>query len=380
MLMPTLRPVRSEPDMPSPMNAAGPDAHPLSQLYGSLEAAAGIGSWQYNFKVKRLTWSKGIYDLLGIPEGTQPTHDLFARFTHPDDRLPIDTMDAYLRDVRSIDREFRIIDATGAVRWIAHKAEVFVDAQGQQILAAGLLIDVSARVHMLQEREAAEKRLRLISQAITGITWTNEPDGDKLVSQAWMDLTGQSAKEASGLGWLDAVYAADRDATREAWLKATTTRTRYAAKYRLICRDGRPRWYLALAVPLLDEQGGVEQWLCTLIDIDALEQARDADLDLAGFSGFTGPLLTAARALLGWSLNDLAKVSGVSISTIRRIEEAEATPAKRPIMLKLISVLRDAGVEFKCEDDGGWFIRRKPQQPQSLLQRISPPEFRRQTR
>jgi PAS domain S-box-containing protein len=372
MLMPTLRTVRNDQDTQSPSNPAPLDAHHLAQLYGTLEAAAAIGSWQYNFKLKRLTWSKGIYTLLGIPDGTAPSHDLFARFTHPDDRLPIDDMDTYLRDVRSIDREFRIIDAAGAVRPVAHKVEVFVDAKGQQTLAAGLLMDVSARVHALREREAAEKRLRAVWQSIASVTWAAEANGEVPVLQSWMDLTGQTAKEASGLGWLNAVHAADRDATRDAWLKAFATKSRYAAKYRLLCQDGRARWYLAQAVPVLDAQGNVEQWLGALINIDDLEQGQMSELDLAEFSGFTGAIMTAARALLGWSLNDLAKASGVSISTIRRIEEAETVTAKRSIMLKLIHVLRDAGVEFKREDDAGWYIRRKPQRTLPAGQGIFP--------
>lgn len=372
MLMPTLRPVRNDQDTTLPMNPAPPDAHHLAQLYGTLEAAAAIGSWQYNFKNKRLTWSKGIYTLLGIPDGTPPSHDLFARFSHPDDRVPIDDMDTYLRDVRSIDREFRIVDASGAVRPVTHKVEVFVDSKGHQILAAGLLMDVSARVHALKEREAAEKRLRAVWQSIAAVTWAAEPNGDLPVLQSWMDLTGQSAKESSGLGWLNAIHEADRDATRDAWLKAFATKTRYAAKYRLLCQDGRARWYLGQAVPVLDAQGNVEQWLGALINIDDLEQAQMSELDLAEFSGFTGAVMTAARALLGWSLNDLAKVSGVSISTIRRIEEAETVTAKRAIMLKLISVLRDAGVEFKREDDAGWYIRRKAQRAPTAGRRIFP--------
>lgn len=372
MLMPTLRSIRTDLDTQPVGQAAPPDAHHLAQLYGTLEAAAAIGSWQYNFKNKRLTWSKGIYTLLGLPDGTAPSHDLFARFSHPDDRLPIDDMDSYLRDVRSIDREFRIIDASGSVRPVAHKVEVFVDCKGQQVLAAGLLMDVSARVHALKEREAAEKRLRAVWQSIATVTWAAEPNGDLAVLQSWTDLTGQGLEESSGLGWLNAVHEADRDATRDAWLKAFATKTRYAAKYRLLCQDGRARWYLAQGVPVLDAQGNVEQWLGALINIDDLEQSQMAELDLAEFSGFTGAVMTAARALLGWSLNELAKVSGVSISTIRRIEEAETVTAKRTIMLKLISVLREAGVEFKREDDAGWYIRRKMQRTPTAGRRIFP--------
>lgn len=360
MLMPAARrPRRDELNTQLSIKPLAPEAHPLSQLYGSLEAAAGVGSWQYNFKVKRLIWSKGTYHLLGVPEGTPPSYDLFARFTHPDDRLAIDNLDSYLREVRSLDREFRIVDANGTVRWIAHKAEVIVDEDGEQILAVGILIDITARMNAARERDAAEKRLRAIRDTMATVTWTMAPNGDKPVSQGWMDLTGQGAKESSGLGWLDAVYEADREATKDAWLKAFTSKTRYAAKYRLRCHDGELRWFLAQAVPIFDASGNIEQWVGGLILIDEVEKRQKPTADLGDVAGFSGAVMTAARALLGWSLNDMAKRSGVSISTIRRIEESTAITAKKPILTKLIGVLHEAGIEFRQEDADGWYVRRK---------------------
>ncbi len=249
-----------------------PEAHPLSQLYGSLEAAAGIGSWRYHFKSKHLVWSRGIYDLLGLPETVKPTYDLFAKFTHPDDRLPIDNLESYLNEVRTIDREFRLIDTRGTTRWISHKAEVLVDEHGQAIVACGILIDISARLNALKERDATERRLRALSQLIAKISWTTESNGNKPPSQGWMDLTGQGPKECSGLGWLDAIYEADRETTKQAWLKALETKTTYRAKYRLKCRDGKLRWFLAQCAPIFDDKGEVGSWLGALIDIDDVER------------------------------------------------------------------------------------------------------------
>lgn len=79
---------------------------------------------------------------------------------------------------------------------------------------------------------------------------------------------------------------------------------------------------------------------------------------LADVSGLSGRGLTAARAFLGWSLHDLASNSGVSFSTIRRVEDlAELTPRKE-VALKLVSVLQRAGIEFR-RDEEGWFVRKR---------------------
>ena len=64
--------------------------------------------------------------------------------------------------------------------------------------------------------------------------------------------------------------------------------------------------------------------------------------------------IRAARALLGWNQDDLAKASKVSIATIRRIESQEG-----PVMgyvstlISIQSALEKAGIRFLDNDAGG---------------------------
>jgi len=89
-----------------------------------------------------------------------------------------------------------------------------------------------------------------------------------------------------------------------------------------------------------------------------VEQPTAEEPALSDVAGLTGRGLTAARAFLGWSLHDLANYSGVSFSTIRRVEDlAELTPRKE-VALKLVLVLQQAGIEFRRDDDG-WFVRKR---------------------
>ena len=64
--------------------------------------------------------------------------------------------------------------------------------------------------------------------------------------------------------------------------------------------------------------------------------------------------IRAARALLGWNQDDLAKASKVSIATIRRIESQEG-----PVMgyvstlMSIQSALEKAGIRFLDNDARG---------------------------
>ena len=57
--------------------------------------------------------------------------------------------------------------------------------------------------------------------------------------------------------------------------------------------------------------------------------------------------IKAARALLGWSAEDLAKESGIGLTTIRRYEMGEGIPkANVSNLQQLIATLQSAGIEL----------------------------------
>ncbi len=74
--------------------------------------------------------------------------------------------------------------------------------------------------------------------------------------------------------------------------------------------------------------------------------------------------IKAARALVGWSQTDLAKASGVSEPTLKRLESAYGDLGGRAdTIAKIIAALEKANVEFLAEGDasggGGRGVRLK---------------------
>lgn len=54
----------------------------------------------------------------------------------------------------------------------------------------------------------------------------------------------------------------------------------------------------------------------------------------------------AARHALLWTVQDLAETSGVSMSTIKRVEASEAIPHMGPNLVSVKTALASAGIEF----------------------------------
>lgn len=77
-------------------------------------------------------------------------------------------------------------------------------------------------------------------------------------------------------------------------------------------------------------------------------------------SEITGAQIRAARALLRWTAEDLAKSASVGVMTVRRAEAEDGAPSITTANLKLIRLtLEAAGIEFIPENGGGVGIRFK---------------------
>jgi transcriptional regulator with XRE-family HTH domain len=73
--------------------------------------------------------------------------------------------------------------------------------------------------------------------------------------------------------------------------------------------------------------------------------------------------MKAARALLGWSQEDLAEKAVVSVPTVKRLEAADGMLGGREETgRKLCTALEKAGIEFIDENGGGVGVRLKIRQ------------------
>jgi len=79
----------------------------------------------------------------------------------------------------------------------------------------------------------------------------------------------------------------------------------------------------------------------------------------------TSGQIRAARALLRWRAEDLAKASAVGVATIRRAELAKhATAMNAPNDAAIRRAFEAAGIEFIDENGGGSGVRLQKRRPE----------------
>jgi DNA-binding XRE family transcriptional regulator len=174
-------------------------------------------------------------------------------------------------------------------------------------------------------------------------------------------------REIQGWGWLNAVHPADRERLREVMQSLMDGQQSTTVDYRVRSLAGDYRWFRSRSAPVLRADGSVAEWIGISEPLAASPAAADRNGEAGtrpvpaalGPQLVSGAQVRAARAIVNWSVRDLAEASGVSSSTIRRIEEDAGFPETRDARkLEVIrTTLENAGVEFLLAVDGKGGVR-----------------------
>jgi PAS domain S-box-containing protein len=150
-----------------------------------------------------------------------------------------------------------------ASHWILHR-----DAEGRPGAVIEVDNDVTEQKRAEEALRRGEARYRALVAAAAQIVWTAAADGRRPIDTSqWEAFTGQTASEATWGGWFDAIHPDDRPEAVLAWGEAVAGRRPLATEHRLRRRDGEYRSMEVRAVPVLDEQGRIREWVGAHTDI-----------------------------------------------------------------------------------------------------------------
>ena len=203
----------------------------------------------------------------------------FLSSIQPDDRQrALDNLaPLHARQIDACRQKLRYLAADGSTRWTEVQSRLILDENGEIVGTAGSLRDITQ--HHLAEAALAdsERRFRTLSEAApAGIFRTDAEGCVTYVNETWCRLSGLTAEQAMGHGWLDALPPEDRAYMGRAWENARAGRTRPTNEQRFVHADGRVVWSTTVFAPERDESDAIVGYIGVVFDITAAKQAEAA--------------------------------------------------------------------------------------------------------
>jgi PAS domain S-box-containing protein len=187
--------------------------------------------------------------------------------------------------------------------------------------------------------ESEERYHTLARVSPVGIFRTDTQGLTNYVNPTWCRISGLTAEEAMGNGWLKAVHPDDRAKLDENWKNYSANGLVSQADYRFIKPDGSITYVIGQAVPEVNADDQVVGYVGTITDItdrvnsmEALEASREAERSVRGIK----ETIQAANLVLTNSL-DLKEVLNILLNFLHQIVPYDRA---RVILLEDDSTLR----------------------------------------
>jgi PAS domain S-box-containing protein len=167
-------------------------------------------------------------------------------------------------------------------------ATVFRNAAGEPLFRAAYFADITDRKAAELNLRHSEERFRAAAEAMGDVIWTNNPKGEMVGEQpGWAAFTGQSFDDYQGFGGSKAIHPDDMELFH-AWQRAVVEVKKFTTEYRVRRRDGQYRLMCSTAVPVLNEDRTVREWVGAMTDITDVrrgeEEVRDSDERFRGLA------------------------------------------------------------------------------------------------
>ncbi|TGD95890.1 helix-turn-helix domain-containing protein [Methylobacterium nonmethylotrophicum] len=323
-----------------------------------IEEHGFAGHWKWTFASGEQRWSRGFFRLLGLdPHRVDPAYDLFLDLVHPEDRVRLAGPGEVMQGHVSPRALVRLIRPTGEWRNLSVLSELRVSSDGRPLSLSGVALDVTDRERLTQIQALERRRRQALYLTSYATTYAVSVDRIHDFPAEVAQVHGWSLNEINRNPFV-MIVPEERAAFRDRAMQVHDPRTVFQGTAHERLANGEVWRFRIIGVPLWNEDGeylgraGLKYPILPSGDhVRQTEAPEDVRLRRALEQAVQGYHLRAARGLLGWSMTTLAEASGLSLSTVRRLEENAEQQGARS-RHRAVQALRAAGIRFITLDDG----------------------------
>jgi PAS domain S-box-containing protein len=291
-----------------------------------------IGSWSWDARADRITWSEEYYRIYGLDPSRPPPgyrHHLAAYTPESAARL-----DAAVQRSMQIGEPYELdLELAGGRGWITARSETCRDAEGRVVGLRGTAQDITERKRAEEALRRSEERYRQIVETTHEGIWMVDARGaTTFVNRQMAEMLGRTVEEVRGASFFDFM---DEEARRDALGRFERRRHDLAEQHeqRFRRKDGSELWALVDTTPLHDERGGFAGALKMVADISARRRIEEQLLQvqkLDAVGRLAGGVAHDFNNLLTATLGEVQLlVEGLGASDPLRAEALEIEAAAR---------------------------------------------------
>ncbi|ACA16941.1 PAS sensor protein [Methylobacterium sp. 4-46] len=305
-----------------------------------------LGRWSWRFRGNEHYWSPAMYQILGLDRTERrPSYDLLYNLVDPADRAAMASPAEVVFLTYLADQQVRVIRPDRSVRVLLTRGQIYCGVDGRPSGAAGIVIDVTEQEMMRRARlEDHRRRMVLFEERSIWTHFSVYTRTRRVASQQLLALTGVTQDEFAD-DWTCTLIPEERDRLRDAVRARISEAKPFSVETHFRLARGGVQHFNGWFVPVWREDRTLDGWATLTHPAECGPPRATGRLREALEDGIEGRHLRAARALLDWSMTDLARTSGLSLSTIRRLEEETCSHGARSLH-RALAALRAAGIVF----------------------------------
>ncbi|MEZ4699125.1 MAG: PAS domain S-box protein [Rhodothermales bacterium] len=148
--------------------------------------------------------------------------------------------------------------------------------------------DLTERMLVEEAARRSEQKFRSLVAATSSIVWNASPGGYFSMPQpSWEHYTGQTWEAHAIFGWLEAIHPDDRESIRHLWYETVKERGIFETSCRLWNASQQQYRHIDLrAVPVLNVDASVDEWIGTVTDIQDRIEAEQTKAEQESMARF----------------------------------------------------------------------------------------------
>lgn len=132
------------------------------------QMSARVGVWDLRLPTAQLNFTAELERVYGLAPGAIKTYQDWRRQVHPEDIARVEAeRESAIANRRTFDMEFRVVHATGEIRWISSLGGAHYDAAGKPVRVLGVNLDITERKRADELLQSQAKLLEKLVQERT---------------------------------------------------------------------------------------------------------------------------------------------------------------------------------------------------------------------